>query len=123
MARILLVEDDADFRGALERYLSKVGHDVRAVGGGQAALAALEAGPTDLIVTDLFMPEVDGLQLVNELRKSQSVVPVIAISGGGRFTKEMMLQTAKALGAAVTLQKPFDLDELGQAVERVLIGR
>ena len=75
----------------------------------------------DLVITDINMPEMDGLEVINELRRKGIDVPVVALSGGGRFLdKAFLLANAKLLGAVSTIAKPFQLDEIREAVEAAL---
>ncbi|MGE0160861.1 MAG: response regulator [Gemmatimonadales bacterium] len=120
MARIVLAEDEAALRNNLARYLKTLGHDVRTAGNGNEAMTELGAGPTDVLITDINMPDMDGIEILNTLRKQGSTLPVIAISGGGQFSKQLLLSSATMLGALLTLEKPFALDDLRVALERVL---
>jgi DNA-binding NtrC family response regulator len=122
MARILLADDEAKLRDLFARYLSGLGHDVRTAGDGHEVMAALSEAPADLLVTDINMPGMDGIEILTALRKQGSAMPVIAISGGGYLDKDLLLTSASMLGALVTLEKPFALDELRSAVEQVLAG-
>jgi DNA-binding NtrC family response regulator len=122
MARILLADDEAKLRDLFARYLSGLGHDVRTAGDGHEVMAALSEAPADLLVTDINMPGMDGIEILTALRKQGSAVPVIAISGGGYLDKDLLLTSASMLGALVTLEKPFALDELRSAVEQILAG-
>ena len=109
---ILIVEDDEAVRSVLRRCLERAGYGVREAGEGGAALKLLAAAPADLIITDLVMPDMEGIALIFSLRKSHPKLPVIAISGGGRMKPEVYLEVAKAGGAARILAKPFDVDIL-----------
>lgn len=120
MARIVLAEDEAALRNNLARYLASLGHEVRTASDGNQAMAELDASPADVLVTDINMPDMDGIEILSALRKRGSGLPVIAISGGGQFDKQLLLSSATMLGAVLTLQKPFALDELRMALERVL---
>jgi DNA-binding NtrC family response regulator len=120
MARIVLAEDEAALRNNLERYLKTLGHEVRATADGNAAMTELDAAPADVLITDINMPDMDGIEILNALRKRGSALPVIAISGGGQFNKQLLLTSATMLGAVLTLEKPFALDDLRVALERVL---
>jgi CheY-like chemotaxis protein len=120
MARILLAEDEVALRNNLARYLETLGHEVRTVGDGNEAMAQLDASPPDVLITDINMPDMDGIEILSALRKRGSTLPVIAISGGGQFHKQLLLTSATMLGAVLTLEKPFGLDDLRSALERVL---
>jgi CheY-like chemotaxis protein len=123
MASILLADDEERLRDLFARYLVALGHDVRTAGDGHEVMAALsEAPPPDVLITDLNMPDMDGIEILTVLRRLGSAVPVIAISGGGYLDKDLLLTSASMLGAVVTLEKPFALEELRGAVERALAG-
>ena len=106
-------------RMAIEHSLTGAGHAVLLAIDGKDGINALRQNAVDLVVTDLFMPEQDGLETIAALRKQHPNLPVIAISGGNLVSEEM-LTVAKELGAQQVLQKPFGLDGLLTAVEKVL---
>lgn len=118
MAHILIVEDERALAEALARYLRSQGHEVRKTA--SAREAARIAGDMDLVLTDINMPDMDGIELIIELREHCPEVPVIAMSGGGLFDKRMLLDAAGTLGAVRLLEKPFGLDALEVAVMEVL---
>lgn len=120
MAKIIVVEDEALLRTALARYLQKKGHEVRMASNGKEALTALRDDPADLVITDINMPDMDGIELINVLRRGAGGPPVIAMSGGGLMQKEMLLHLAGKLGAVVTVEKPFDLTEIHDTIEELL---
>lgn len=120
MSRILLIDDDDSLRRALRLALEKSGFAVTAVGDGRAGLAAFEIQPVDLVITDLVMPNMEGVETIRALRKLAPHVPIIAISGGGRGSADGYLNIAKILGAALTLEKPLEPADLCAAVTRLL---
>ena len=120
MPRVLIIEDDPALRRALRIFLEKSGHTVVEAHDGQVGLKAHAAQTFDLIVTDLIMPEMDGVGLICALRKSHPTLPVIAISGGGRMSPENYLHIARQCGAAVVLAKPFAMEKLGVAIDQLL---
>lgn len=120
MARIVFVDDHEEVRRALCRALERMGHEVETAADGKKALAALGAAPCDLVVTDLNMPGMDGIELILAVKERWPGVPVIAVSGGGLMPKEVLLQNAAILGAVTTLAKPVDLVELRAAVDKAL---
>ncbi|HKJ02790.1 MAG TPA: response regulator [Longimicrobiales bacterium] len=122
MPRLLLVDDDTDLRQLLARALAQFGHDVVEAGNGHEAMAHLRGDPPDLVITDINMPEMDGIEIINEVQAVGPPIPIIAMSGGGRIPKELLLANAGVLGAVVTLQKPFKLAALLAAVEGLLPG-
>ena len=120
MARILVIDDDVQVRGAARRILERAGHTVEDVGNGDAGLRAHRERPADLIITDIFMPERDGIETVRELRRESPQVKIIVISGGDRTQTMDLRKDAELLGAARSLRKPFELSELVRAVDELL---
>jgi len=120
MARILVIDDDVQVRGAVRRILERAGHTVEDVGNGDAGLRAHRERPAELIITDIFMPERDGIETVRQLRRESPQVKIIVISGGDRTQTMDLRKDAELLGAARSLRKPFELSELVQAVGELL---
>jgi len=120
VAIILVVDDEDSLLRILVRFLSGLGHNVLSATNGSDALTLLEDGGVDLLITDINLPEVDGIQVLKAARAHGRNVPAIAMSGGGTFDKSLLLGSAELLGAVETLEKPFDLDDFRAAVERVL---
>ncbi len=119
-ARILLIDDDQTLRRALRLSLEQSGYTVTDAEDGGQGLRAFAAQPAELVITDIIMPDVEGMETIRELRKLSPAVPVIAISGGGRITSDDYLHMAKLLGASAILAKPFDIEVLRGAVARLL---
>lgn len=120
MPRILLVDDNDALRSLLNRELVRDGHEVTMASNGAEALKMLDEMEFDLVVTDLVMPDVEGLQVIRVLRKKASPPKVIAMSGGGRSSPANYLELAKLFGAAETLEKPFTYRVLADSIQRVL---
>ena len=120
MPRILLVDDDDLFRTMLRRKLVNLGHEVREARNGKEAEKSFEQETPDLVITDLVMPEKEGLETIRDLRRRHPGVRIIAMSGGGRIDPLDYLQIAKAMGAARVLPKPFADEDLVEAIEEVL---
>jgi DNA-binding NtrC family response regulator len=119
MATILIIDDDASVRAAIQQCLTKAGHTVVLAGHGREGMGVLRQATVDLVVTDLFMPEQEGLETITALRKQHPQLPIIAMSGGN-LASEAMLSVARELGAREVIEKPFGLDRLLAAVEKVL---
>jgi two-component system, chemotaxis family, chemotaxis protein CheY len=117
MPRILLVDDDEALRKMLRLRLVKLGHEVLEAANGKEALRLCEAVPPDLVVTDLIMPEKEGLETIAQLRRLRPDVKIIAMSGGGRINARDFLKIAKLMGASATLEKPFSHQELAMVIE------
>jgi len=120
MVRVLVIEDDDVVRSMLLAVLADSGHEAIGACNGDKGVAMYREEPADLIITDIFMPEKDGIETIMELRRDFPDVKIIAISGGGRFESVHYLGSAGKLGAARTLSKPFTPPELLSAVEEVL---
>ena len=120
MARILVIDDDAAVRRAVRRVLEPLGHDVREADDGAAGLALLADGGADLVITDIFMPGQDGIETVRRIRKEFPSVKMIAMSGGDSTGRMDLRRDAVLMGAAGSLRKPFERDELLKQVRSVL---
>ena len=120
MARILLIDDDDGLRQALEIWLGRQGHEVEQATNGGDGLARLAEAGFDLIITDIIMPDVEGIETIIDIRKSHPDLPIIAMSGGGSGEPSSLLRPAEHLGASATLRKPFRISELEEAIAKVL---
>jgi DNA-binding response OmpR family regulator len=123
MARILVLEDDELVREFLCFSLSTAGHEVVELRNGAEASSIHSREPVDLVITDLFMPERDGLETISELRASSPQLPIIAISGGGGrpgLDADTLLAAARRLGACQVLEKPFGRRRLVSMVSEAL---
>ena len=123
MPRILLIDDDEMSRQAVQRMLERAGHTVESTGDGREAIDRFAAGEVDLLITDLIMPEMDGLEIIQEVRRKDPGARILAISGGGRVQAEEYLSVARKFGAVEVLPKPFASQDLKAAVDRALQGR
>ena len=112
MATILVIDDQKSMRQIIQFELERAGYRVLTAEHGKHGLRVLEQDETDLILVDLFMPEMDGLELIRQLRKTRPGIKIIAISGGA----SNYLDAAKHLGAIGTLKKPFTAQALVDAV-------
>ncbi len=120
MATILLIDDEAQVRATMRRVLERHGYAVADAANGREALKAMTDASFDLVITDINMPEMDGIEVIMALTERRPGLPIIAISGGGRLPKDLLLSSADMLGAVTTLAKPFDVPDLIEAVERAL---
>ena len=116
MAHILLVDDEVDFRQLLMSMLAAEGHVVFGTGNGNEALELCRQKPVELIITDLIMPDKEGLEMIIEMRRDYPHLKFIAMTGGGYGSAADYLSFARALGAAKTLTKPFSRKDLLDAV-------
>jgi CheY-like chemotaxis protein len=120
---ILLVDDNDDARVTVMRILEMAGYKVTQAPNARAATVLLKDHVPDLVITDIFMPEGDGFEMLNELRNSDLRIPVIAISGGGVSPQGLdVLGIAGRLGASKVLYKPFTRRQLLDAIGEALGG-
>ncbi|MBI3799146.1 MAG: response regulator [Deltaproteobacteria bacterium] len=117
---ILVIDDEEPVRAVLRQMLEKEGYQVEEAPDGAVGMSVLQDHPIDLLITDLFMPEKEGIETMREVRKSFPQVKIIAMSGGGRMGKLDFLPMAESFGAQRTLAKPFERKELLEAVRAVL---
>lgn len=120
MASILVVDDDKQIRAMLNQMLSRMGHEVVEAETGNQALDSYRARQTDLVIMDLIMPEKEGIETITEMRREFQDVKIIAMSGGGRVGPKSYLDLARKLGAQYTLSKPFNLQEIQDALKAML---
>jgi CheY-like chemotaxis protein len=122
VAKVLVVDDEAELRTLLRRQLTKLGHEVCDAPDGAEALQLLETTPFDLVITDAYMAEVDGMELLVRIQQRGLHMPVLMISGGGYMAREEVLAMGKSCGAVATLEKPFSSEQLRQTIEPLLSG-
>ena len=120
MKRILVMEDDTQFRQMLRLILERAGYEVVDAPDGKEGLKLYRQAPTDLVITDIIMPEKEGVETIIELRRDFPNVKIIAISGGGRIDSKACLNMAGNLGVVRTFSKPFDRGELLEAIQELL---
>jgi YesN/AraC family two-component response regulator len=120
MAHILLIDDEELVRLTLREMLRSAGHSVAEAGDGRAALELFDATPPDLVITDILMPEQEGLQTIAHMRERRPHIKIIAMSGGGGPRSHDLFRYATMLGARRALSKPFKKKDLLDAIEEVL---
>jgi YesN/AraC family two-component response regulator len=120
MASILIIEDDDQLRAMLREMLGRTGYEVTEARNGNEGIKLYRENPTDLVITDIIMPEKEGVETIIELKRDFPDVNIIAISGGGRIPAEEYLRMVKKLGAKHTLVKPFVREKLLEAVEDLI---
>ncbi len=118
MSRILVVDDSVSTLETVGLILTEVGHEVATCESGRRAVLLLPRQNIDLVITDIYMPEEDGLEIIRDMRRICPEVPVVAMSG--MTGKWAMLEVASYLGACATLAKPFSKAQLLQAVAKAL---
>jgi len=120
MKRILIIEDEDRLRNMLRLSLERLGYTVAEARDGAEGLAQFAKQSPDLVLTDLVMPEKEGLETIQELSKRKPGLKIIAMTGGGRSDARDTLKMALHFGASLALSKPFALDSLASAVENLL---
>ena len=120
MARILLIDDDEQVLDMLYESLTREGYDVLRASNGEQGLRLYRQEPVDLIITDIIMPEKEGLETIIELRQDFPDVKIIAISGGGRIGTKDYLHLAKIFGVQRTFTKPVAREQLLDAITELL---
>jgi CheY-like chemotaxis protein len=119
MARILIVDDNEDNRLTMAKLLELGGHEVAVAGDGDQALRSQRHSPFDVLITDIFMPDKDGVETIREFHQKYPQTRIIAMSGGGSFTVDY-LSLSLEIGADKVLKKPFSAEDLERAVGDVL---
>lgn len=120
MAKILIIDDDNDFREMLQEMLQREHYTVSGAKDGTEGLALYKQEKADLVITDIIMPEKEGLETILEFKKIAPHLKIFAISGGGRSHPGDYLLTARYFGATRTFTKPFEKSELLGAIEETL---
>ena len=120
MARILIIDDDSQIRFIVRELLENSGYTVEEASDGEEAINLNHKKAFDLIITDILMPGKEGIQTIQEFKKGNPKVKIIAISGGGHIGPSVYLDMAKKMGADVSIPKPFDLDIFLKKVKDLL---
>jgi DNA-binding response OmpR family regulator len=120
MAKILVLDDEYSILLMLKKMLEKEGHEVDIALNGKDGMVLFEQNKPDLLITDIIMPEKEGLETIFELRQKHPELKIIAISGGGRISPDGYLPGAKLLGANAVFAKPLVPKEFITAVEELL---
>lgn len=120
MTRVLIVDDEEMVRITIRQMLEKVGLQVDVANNGETGLERQRADPADLLITDIIMPDMDGIEMIIEFRKEFPKTKIVAVSGGGRLGNQDFLKVAKQIGADAVLPKPFKRSELLEAITRAL---
>ncbi len=116
MQTILIIDDERQTREVIHQILECDGYTVLQAENGREGMELFNEQPTDLVITDIIMPEQEGFETIRELKKTHPSARIIAISGGGRMCSANYLDMAKKLGAHQILKKPFKRNELLEAV-------
>jgi CheY-like chemotaxis protein len=120
--RLLVVDDNDDMLESTKILLERAGYEVEVASNGEQAVILQRERPADVLVTDIFMPDKDGVELINHFRREFPAVRIVAMSGGGMRTKRDYLADASLLGVDATLRKPFEPEALRQTLRRLLFA-
>ena len=123
MARILVIDDNTTLRMMMHETLAKAGHEVVEACNGHEGTERAAAESFDLVITDIIMPDKEGIATIVELRRNYPDLKIIAASAGGKIDAKEYLETAKEFGADRTLVKPFGRKDILEAVDQVLSGQ
>ena len=118
--KVLVIDDDAKITRVLDLRLRKAGYEVIVAANGKAGLNIFKAQQPDVVITDVLMPEKEGLETIMAMRRDSPQVKIIAMSGGGRIGADEYLDLAKKFGAQYTFTKPFTGKEILQAVRALV---
>ena len=122
MAKILVIEDESQLSELLKKMLTRDGHQILVANDGVEVIKSFHQFNPDLIITDIIMPEKDGIEVIVQVLKEIPNLPIIAISGGRRaVTAEFNLDSAEMLGVKGVLQKPFTHEQLQEMIESALV--
>jgi len=117
MKKILVIDDEPHILLMLKKMLERAGFEIDIASNGKEGLELFRKYPTDLVITDIIMPEKEGLETIREMKRLQPGLKIIAMSGGGKITADNYLQTAKLFGASRIIEKPFTQQQMVDAVK------
>jgi DNA-binding NtrC family response regulator len=120
MQRILLIDDDHHILLMIKKMLERAGYEVDLASNGNEGLELFQKSPAALVITDIIMPEKEGLETIREMKRLQPDLKIIAMSGGGKISADNYLETAKIFGASVVLEKPFSQKTMVSAVNKLM---
>jgi CheY-like chemotaxis protein len=121
MRRVIVIDDNNDLRELMCEILRQAGFDAECAADGQEGLAVQRARPAEVVITDIFMPNQDGIETIALFRKEFPGLKIIVMSGDAKVAKDSTyFMTAREIGVDAVLPKPFDEDELLQMIQKVL---
>jgi CheY-like chemotaxis protein len=123
VTKILVIDDDAIVRKTIVQILEQDGYQVLSAEDGARGMVLFRSEQPDLVITDIIMPEQEGIQTITEMRRAKPDAKIIVISGSGRIGNIDFLRIAQHLGASDAIAKPFDRDDLLKRVRHCLNGR
>ena len=120
MGKILIIDDEPYILLMLKKMLERAGYEVDLASNGREGMELFSKASADLVITDIIMPDKEGLELILEMKKRRPGLKIIAMSGGGRISPESYLECAQHFGAEKVFQKPFRQKELVSAVQELM---
>ena len=120
MQRILIIDDEPHILLMLKKMLERTGYEIDLASNGKEGLDLFTRKPSDLVITDIIMPEKEGLETIREMKRMQPELKIIAMSGGGKISAENYLETAKIFGASRIIEKPFTQQHMVATVNQLL---
>lgn len=120
MAKILVIDDEPHILLMVKKMLERAGYEVDLASNGSEGLRLFDGIDPDLVITDIIMPEKEGLETIREMKRRNKDLKIIAMSGGGKISADNYLETAKIFGAARLIEKPFSQTTLMSYVEELL---
>lgn len=117
--RVLIIDDEDQFRSMLRQFLESSGYEVVEAANGEEGVKLFFEKPADMVISDIIMPEKEGIETVMEIKREFPDAKVIVVSGGGWYGTDLDFDMAAKLGA-LTLKKPFELQELSHAIQKLL---
>ena len=120
MQKILIIDDEPHILLMLKKMLERVGYEIEIATNGVEGIRLFKESGSDLVITDIIMPEKEGLETIREMRRIKSDLKIIAMSGGGKVSADNYLQIARIFGAAESIAKPFTQKEMVSAVQSLL---
>ena len=120
MQKILIIDDEPHILLMLKKMLERAGYEIDMASNGNEGLDLFRKSPTDLVITDIIMPEKEGLETIREMRRMRPELKIIAMSGGGKVSAENYLEIAKIFGASRAIAKPFTQKEMVFAIKELI---
>ncbi|HDS08249.1 MAG TPA: response regulator [Bacteroides sp.] len=118
--KILIIDDEPYILMMLKKMLEKAGYDVDLASNGREGMELFQKEPACLVITDIIMPEKEGLETIREMKRLSPDLKIIAMSGGGKISAENYLETASIFGATKIIEKPFTQNEMVSAVKELI---
>jgi len=120
MQKILIIDDEPHILMMLKKMMEKAGYETDLAANGKEGMEIFQKSPSDLVITDIIMPEKEGLETIREMKRIHPELKIIAMSGGGKISAENYLETARIFGATRIIQKPFTQNDMVSAVKELM---